>query len=169
MCPHGAAVGLTIETHTSGKILRVTPGGLASQLGVRAGTYIASVQGERMHGTVAVKKLMALLADHTRPLKIGFAPLCENQKTEDYKDGSRYIGQMKNGKRHGLGVYIWPSGDRYEGQFKNHIRHGQGIYLYDNGNRYDGQWENDLKHGKGVLIYPDGTRFESQWKEGIIN
>ena len=37
----------------------------------------------------------------------------------NYDDGSKYIGEIVNGKRHGQGAYIWPDGRKYVGGFKN--------------------------------------------------
>ena len=34
-------------------------------------------------------------------------------------DGIRYIGEVKNGKRHGKGKQIEPNGATYEGEWKN--------------------------------------------------
>jgi hypothetical protein len=36
-----------------------------------------------------------------------------------YADGSKYIGDILNGKRHGLGTYTWPDGRKYVGAFED--------------------------------------------------
>ena len=48
--------------------------------------------------------------------------------TLTYTDGSRYEGEIRNGKRHGQGTYTWTSGNRYEGQFRDSKMHGRGTY-----------------------------------------
>ena len=45
-------------------------------------------------------------------------------------DGDVYQGEMKNGKRHGWGIYSFHGGDVYEGRFRNHFRHGRGTMRY---------------------------------------
>ena len=36
-------------------------------------------------------------------------------KTEIYENGDKYIGQTKNGKAEGRGIYTFKNGDKYEG------------------------------------------------------
>lgn len=86
------------------------------------------------------------------------------------KDGrvltSRYEGRMKNGKRHGQGVYVRSDGARYEGGFKNGKRHGRGIYIDADGNRYEGKVSDGKPNGYGILLYADGNRYEGNWVNG---
>ena len=39
-----------------------------------------------------------------------------------------------------MGIYIWPDGTRYDGFWKNGKRDGLGRYVYANGNVYEGNW-----------------------------
>ena len=41
-----------------------------------------------------------------------------------YRDGSTYLGEMKDFKRHGNGIYIKSTGERIEGEFLNDVAHG---------------------------------------------
>ena len=41
------------------------------------------------------------------------------QGTKTYADGSKYVGQLKNGKRHGQGTYIFKNGITSSGEWKN--------------------------------------------------
>lgn len=79
---------------------------------------------------------------------------------------SRYEGRMRNGKRHGQGVYIRSNGVRYEGGFKNDKRHGRGIYVDSSGNRYEGEVREGRPNGVGILVYADGNRYEGNWVNG---
>ena len=45
------------------------------------------------------------------------------------------------------------SGSKYEGQLKNGKRQGHGVLTYSNGNKYEGEWKNGLQEGRGVLIF----------------
>ncbi|MAI86951.1 MAG: hypothetical protein CMF99_07320, partial [Candidatus Marinimicrobia bacterium] len=42
-------------------------------------------------------------------------------------------------------------GHNYTGDLKDGKRHGNGHYIYPNGNTYEGQWENNLINGKGTF------------------
>ena len=48
----------------------------------------------------------------------------------------------------------------YVGQYRNGFRHGKGIYVFKNGARYNGDWRDGQKYGQGIFWYPDGTRYE---------
>jgi hypothetical protein len=52
-----------------------------------------------------------------------------------YADGSSYAGQLKSGKKHGFGIYLWPDGAEYRGEFRDGEPHGEGLYLYADGRR----------------------------------
>lgn len=87
------------------------------------------------------------------------------------KDGSKYEGDVEDGKTHGQGVYVFGSGefkgDRYEGQFKDGKFNGQGVYVWKDGRRYEGAWENNQRHGLGKMTNADGSLFhEGQWANG---
>lgn len=51
----------------------------------------------------------------------------------DYNDGDKYIGETKDGRRHGQGIYLWKNGDAWFGIWQNGNRDGYGIYLYYKG------------------------------------
>ena len=49
------------------------------------------------------------------------------------------------------------SGKRcYAGQVKVGRRHGMGICFYENGSKYEGEWFHDYYHGKGIYTSPTG-------------
>lgn len=53
-----------------------------------------------------------------------------------------------------------PNGDIYIGQYRNGLRHGKGVYVFKNGAQYNGDWRHGQKYGQGIFWYPDGTRYE---------
>ncbi len=65
---------------------------------------------------------------------------------EDLDDGSVYIGEYENGKRSGLGVYIWTSGNAWFGHWKESNREGTGFQMNYDGSYMAGTW----KDGKYV-------------------
>jgi hypothetical protein len=50
----------------------------------------------------------------------------------------------------GKGRFLYEkTGDEYRGAFRDGKRHGMGEYVFANGNRYVGQWVDNEIHGKG--------------------
>ncbi len=78
-----------------------------------------------------------------------------------FEDGewkeSKYEGGMKDGKKHGPGVYVWASGNRYEGDYKDDKLHGRGTYHFANGDECDGKWREGRLLGTG-----------RGWKNGCV-
>eukprot|EP00929_Paragymnodinium_shiwhaense_P110276 TRINITY_DN7714_c0_g1_i1.p1 TRINITY_DN7714_c0_g1~~TRINITY_DN7714_c0_g1_i1.p1 ORF type:complete len:250 (+),score=60.97 TRINITY_DN7714_c0_g1_i1:88-837(+) len=113
------------------------------------------------------------------------------EKGETYEDGSTYIGQVKNGKRDGQGVWTspseqysgqwcrdqrdgqgrqaWSDGRLYEGQFSDGKFHGHGRMEWHTPNGlmvYEGQYVQDVKHGRGIYRWPDGRCYDGDWVQG---
>ena len=86
-------------------------------------------------------------------------------ETIEYPDGSKYIGDLKDGKPHGKGISTFPDGTMYEGNWVVGKRDGLGIMTYPNRIIYDGLWKNDKKHGKGIMTFPDDTKEELEFNE----
>ena len=60
--------------------------------------------------------------------------------------GSKYVGEWKDGKRHGQGTLYYLAdnqfkGDIYVGEFKDGKWHGQGTYTFADGRVKEGIWE----------------------------
>jgi len=50
--------------------------------------------------------------------------------TFNYTNGSKYVGEFKDNKRHGQGTYTWADGEKYVGEWKNGNQNGQGTHIY---------------------------------------
>jgi len=48
---------------------------------------------------------------------------------------SKYVGEFKDGLRHGQGTLTLIDGSKYVGEFKDGRRHGQGTYTGDAWNK----------------------------------
>jgi len=89
-------------------------------------------------------------------------------KATPYPDGGFYKGGIKNGKRHGFGIYKYPDGATYEGQWKNGRKEGYGISVAISGNRYEGEWKQGKQNGRGLFIWTDGGITDAYWKNGQV-
>ncbi len=57
----------------------------------------------------------------------------------------------------------------YVGERKNGLKHGKGLIIYPNG-KYEGDWYEDEIHGHGKLFYEDGKiLYDGQWKKGMLD
>ena len=70
----------------------------------------------------------------------------------NYSNGNKYVGEMKDGVRSGIGIYIWTSENSsissifWYGSWKNGVRDGYGIRIYGEGTDCStGKWKNDTK------------------------
>ena len=67
-----------------------------------------------------------------------FFQSCNFQRTYTWPNGSKYVGELINGKPHGQGTQTIIDGAVYVGEFKNGLRHGQGTYTFTDGEKYTG-------------------------------
>ena len=68
----------------------------------------------------------------------------------EYKNGSVYVGKVKDGKMDGRGTYTFSNGSKYEGEFKDDKRNGRGTYIYPDGEKYEGEFKDDKSNGRGM-------------------
>ena len=88
-------------------------------------------------------------------------------------DHGTYVGEFKNGKRHGEGRYDY--GDKetldyidkiYVGGWKDDKRHGLGVYSWPSvREKYVGEWKDDKRHGQGTMIHAAGHKYVGEWKD----
>ena len=100
----------------------------------------------------------------------------EDYETVNFPDGSKYVGELKNGLRDGYGTYShFLDGKQYAeyfGEWKNDKAHGHGTYTFHNGASYVGEWKNNMKHGHGTYIFaPDSKQksYVGEWKNDKYN
>ena len=78
----------------------------------------------------------------------------DKTETLTYPDGSKYVGQVKDGKAHGQGTRTYTDGRKYAGKWKDGKMYAgsyeQGMMIWPDGRKYIGAWENDEKHGQGT-------------------
>ena len=81
-------------------------------------------------------------------------------------NGSKYLGELKDGKFHGQGKLIFAEGGYYQGQFRNGLFHGQGDYLTPEGSRYQGQFNDGRGTGK-FEVYD--AFYEQQYSGDLVD
>ena len=87
--------------------------------------------------------------------------------------GYKYVGEWKDGKKQGQGTDTLPDnkkifvdGWKYVGGWKDGERNGQGTFTWSSGDKYVGEWKNGEKNGQGTETLPDGRKYVGKWKEG---
>ena len=63
----------------------------------------------------------------------------------NYKNGDKYVGELKDGKRQGQGLYLWINGGIWYGKWNDGKRSGYGIYISNSGDYSTGSWDGDTK------------------------
>lgn len=78
-----------------------------------------------------------------------------------------YEGEYENDKKHGEGIFIWPSGNFYKGTFLNDFRHGYGeMYILLFLNKVLDRWKSLQRYvGEGLSKWwrwtlQEGTRVQ---------
>jgi len=115
----------------------------------------------------------------------------EGEGTMIYANGDIYEGLWENGEFGGFGNFDCIDYD-YIGQFKNGMRHGLGLNnCHHDGSTYEGEWANDemVGHGRyvcdlytyvgffyssdangyGTQTWNDGAIYEGYWVNGLMN
>ena len=85
---------------------------------------------------------------------------------ETWWDGSKYIGDEREGEMHGQGIFTQMDGTKYVGLFKNGLRHGYGTYTWPDGSEYIGEWLDNEENGPGIYTQADGEVFDGFWENG---
>ena len=68
--------------------------------------------------------------------------------------------------RNGQGHFSYPDGSRWVGEFKDGYPNGRGVCYYSNGDRYEGEWVNNAPSGKGVMYFASGRVYGAVWMNG---
>ncbi|MGE5458906.1 MAG: stalk domain-containing protein [Methanobacterium sp.] len=176
------ALGASVEWESKTKTVVASKGSITMQMTIGLSSYYENgtakaldVPAQLINGrTMVPLRLVAecLQCDveydpNTRTVNISSDT--NPQETEQkFLDGSKYIGQVENGKMNGQGTYYFNNGEKYIGQFKNDFFEGQGTYTWPNGDKYVGEYKNDLRNGKGTYYYANGEIYEGQFKDNLF-
>lgn len=109
---------------------------------------------------------------------------------KEIEKGIFYEGQIKDGKREGVGRLVYENGPIIESHFRNNALEGEGRIIKDNGDvfigsfvngkaegkgrylrngceEYEGEFKADKPHGKGVIKYANGNKYEGGFADGM--
>ena len=84
-------------------------------------------------------------------------------------DKGVYVGEKKDGKRHGQGILTFSDGSKYEGEYRDDKKHGQGTKNFSDGNSYEGEWKDGFKTGQGTLTTSFGFNFNYNVHSSLPN
>ena len=66
----------------------------------------------------------------------------------------------------GQGYFDYPDGSRWIGEFREGYPSGNGVCYYSNGDRYEGQWANNAPNGEGIMYFASGRVYGAVWAAG---
>jgi hypothetical protein len=98
--------------------------------------------------------------------KYPYLPPLDGRATATYPNKDTFVGEFKDGKKNGKGVYTFASGAKYDGEYVDNKKQGLGTYNAPDGGKYIGYWYEDKRHGQGVYNYPSGDKYKGEWKNG---
>lgn len=75
--------------------------------------------------------------------------------------GSKYSGELLNGRPHGKGQYTFVNGNIYEGDFVNGQFHGDGQMVFPGYGKFVSKYENGRAIG-GQFLFEDGLEYQPQ-------
>lgn len=91
-------------------------------------------------------------------------PTNKPSKTKPDVNGLRNCGSVLCNS--GRGYYDYPDGSRWVGEFKNGYPAGRGICYYASGDRYEGEWANNAPYGEGIMYFASGRVYGAVWVNG---
>ena len=102
---------------------------------------------------------------------------CKNGQGTYTYDTGKYVGEWKDGKRHGQGTATLATGDKYVGEWKDGEQHGQGTATLATGEKYVGEFKDSKGHGQGTWTHSSsrfcvnrcGVKVVGEWKDGLPN
>ena len=88
--------------------------------------------------------------------------------TFNYKDGTKYSGQVVNFKREGEGTLEFKSGEIISGIWSGNINVSSASITDENGFHWIGELQNMQPIGRMKTKRPDGIEYESFWENGAM-
>ena len=175
-----AGIGIEIKSKAGLlELVSIMDNSPASKAGLKAGDYIIRIDGAEVNRKNLKDAVNMIRGAAGAPVEITIRRKGEKKvivlkivreiiqtKSTKTKGDYIYIGEYKDGKRHGQGTFTYPDGDKYVGQFKDGNYYGQGTYTYISGAKYVGGWKDGKPHGQGTETYSSGEKYIGEFKDG---
>ena len=87
----------------------------------------------------------------------------DGQGTCTWLDGTKYVGEFKNGEVCGHGTKTYINGDFEVGEFKNGLLNGTATRTNHDGSIFIGVFENNYMCGQGTYTWADGTKYVGEF------
>ena len=94
-----------------------------------------------------------------RNIKTGYGTMSKS-------DGSKYVGEIVEGKPHGYGT-LTSNGGKYVGEIVDGLPHGYGTMISPVDVKYKGMFKYGKLHGVGTITFPNGDKVEGNYRKGI--
>ena len=86
---------------------------------------------------------------------------------------AQFVGEWKEGRRHGWGGCIFKNGDQYTGFFNHDKLHGRGLYWFSSDKTvsllYIGEFIDNCLQGLGRMLFRDGSLYDGSFVNGSLN
>lgn len=144
--------------HGLGKIMYASTFGSAEEEGDEGGT--AKPRGGFYHGYFT--KGLRGSPDQKEDVP---GETSKSEGTFTYCNGDVYVGQWKEGKKHGIGTYAFSAdrskmkGEWVEGKLAS------GQWIFPNGIFWSGKFRYNKPHGKGVWVFPNGNQMTGDYEQ----
>ena len=83
-----------------------------------------------------------------------------------WQDKTVYQGEWKENNINGFGMFYYPDGRSYIGELHGSQMHGYGEFIWKEGKKYFGYYSHDKKHGFGIYFWPNDKFYVGFWKNG---
>ena len=95
--------------------------------------------------------------------EIAQAFINESVQAVEVETNGKNTGNRLDGKKTGIGIYVWNNGNIYEGEFKDDLMHGTGkLYIVEKGT-YEGEFVEGKKTGEGTFNFSNGDTYKGAW------
>lgn len=166
--PHGWGKMVSLEgTVTEGFFVNGQPEVYVREVYGSGGFYEGEFHGGKPNGRGVFQSDKGVMTkcDHWKQGKAqGFTTI---SSVINSKRVVLYSGMMKDGRKHGRGVFYQPSKNLTQtGTFEASLLEGQGNIDHGNGYKYEGDFIGGEECGKGTVTFVDGRRWEGDFKNG---
>jgi TonB family protein len=87
--------------------------------------------------------------------------------TFKFNDGT-YVGDRKDGKRHGRGTVTFPNGNTYVGEFREGKINGHGTYTASDQVTWVGRFYDGVPSGQNTMSYPNGCSITGEYRAWLL-